>query len=60
MAQRIGVGERPKTSLTDEVEEKNGTAAQGECRGRELVHGHDRAVADGACASSSRRAPTSN
>ena len=45
---------------TDEVEEKNGTAAKGECRDGVLAHRHGRAEADGACATSSRREPTSN
>ena len=40
---------------TDEVEEKNGTTAKGECRGRKLVYGHGRAAAGGACASSTAR-----
>ena len=45
---------------TDEVEEKNGTAAEGECRDGGLAHRHGRAEADGACATSSRREPTSS
>ena len=45
---------------TDEVEEKNGTAAKGECRDGVLAHRHGRAEADGACATSSRREQTSN
>ncbi len=45
---------------TDEVEEKNGTAAKGECRDGVLAHRHGRAEADGACATSSRREPTSS
>ena len=45
---------------TDEVEEKNGTVAKGECRDGVLAHRHGRAEADGACATSSRRVPTSS